>query len=177
MAQQETQGGKILPAFFVDPIDLGATFPSGEWPLHMTYFPPIAARFTPGHAIDLRRRVNPMKPFLATAGEAAVFGPNHDIPVRRIRKTKELMVVHRALVATFGGLPHNPQYRMPYEPHVSIAADDTRLERHDSIEVGGFSIVEKSAITETWKVIAKIGLKGEAMKTDARIIKASERLQ
>lgn len=176
MVQQETQGGKILPAFFVEPIALGETFQSGEWPLHMTYFPPITTHFTPHHAEKLRANLNPMSPFIATVGQAALFGPNHDLPVLRIDKSSELMVVHRRLIAVFQGLPHNPEYRMPYNPHVSISKSDTRLETGDAIEIGGISIAEKAQSSDMWQIIAKIGLKGAPLQTDARIIKAPERL-
>jgi len=175
MAEQEAQGGKFLPAFFVEPVSLNDQFAKGELPLHMTYFPPISASFTPQHAEQLRRYVNPMEPFMATVGESAYFGPENDIHVKLMERSDRLLAVHRKILSVFQYLPHSTQYRMPYNPHVSIAEGDTRVETGDSIEIGGFSIVEKPYLSETWRVIAKIGLKGSDMTTDAQLIKNTTR--
>jgi hypothetical protein len=176
MDGQEAQGGKFLPAFFVEPVELGDEFPRGEWPLHMTYFPPVRAQFTAGHAEQLRRFVNPIEPFMATVGEDDMFGPNRDVPVRLMVPSERLQAVHRRILAVFQELPHSTQFRMPYRPHVAIKSDDQRVQEGDEIEVGGFSIVERPGNSNTWQVIAKIGLKGAAMQTDARLIKHSERI-
>lgn len=160
MHEQE-ESGKFLPAFFVDVVELGQVFPRGEWPLHMTYFPPIQTSFDAKLAPNLRRYLNPMPPFEATVGESDFFGPQFDIHVRRIEPSPQLLTVHRALVAALRHLPHNARYRMPYNPHISIDKDDTRLQTGDVFEVGGLSIIEKPAHSQTWQVIAKIGLKGE----------------
>lgn len=177
MAEQEARGGKILPAFFVEPVQLGEEFPSGEWPLHMTYFPPVEMTLRPVHAEQLRRYVNPMEPFMATIGEDDKFGPKRDIPVRHLEHTPQLMAVHRKILAVFQSLPYNAQYRMPYNPHISIDKDDHRAQKGDTIEIGGFSIAEKREGHATWQIVAKIGLKGAEMTTDARIIKSSERTE
>lgn len=174
MGEHETRGGKILPAFFVEPIELGAEFESGEWPLHMTYFPPVETTLTAEHAAQLRRYINPMRPFMTTIADPDKFGPNRDIPVRHLVHTRELMAVHRKIFAVFQYLPHNAQYRMPYNPHISIDKDDPRAQKGDTIELGGFSIAEKRDRSNTWQIVAKVGLKGAEMTTDARIIKHSE---
>ena len=66
---------------------------------------------------------------------------------------------------------------MPYNPHISIDKDDHRTQKGDTIEIGGFSIAEKREGRATWQIVAKIGLKGAEMTTDARIIKSSERTE
>lgn len=177
MFEQEARGGKILPAFFVEPVQLGEEFPRGEWPLHMTLFPSVETTLTPAHAEQLRRYVNPMEPFMATIGRDDKFGPNRDIPVRHLEHTPQLLAVHRKILAVFQYLPHNTQYRMPYNPHISIDKDDPRAEEGDTIEIGGFSIAEKREGCATWQIVATIGLKGAEMATDARIIKHSERIE
>ena len=172
MSLQETQGGTFLPAFFVEPVQLGEEFAKGELPLHMTYFPPVSAPLTPAHVARLKQYLNPMPPFIATVGESAKFGPAEDIHVRRIERSNELMAVHRRLLAAFVYLQHPTQYRMPYNPHITIAEDDTRVETGDKIEIAGLSVVEKVPLRNTWQVIAKIGLDYQNMQTDGRIIKA-----
>ena len=68
-------------------------------------------------------------------------------------------------------LPHSVRYQTVFRPHVAIKADGPRLDTDDTIEIGGFSIVETSNYSPNWRVIAKIGLKGADMVTDARLIK------
>jgi 2'-5' RNA ligase len=116
-----------------------------------------------------------MKPFMATIGKDDKFGPDHTIPVRRITRTPELVAVHRNILAVFQSFPHDAKYRMPFKPHITIAKDDPRAQAKDMIEVGGFSIAEKAPRSDTWQIVAKIGLKGADIATDARIIKYSER--
>ena len=175
VTNQEVRGGKFLPAFFIEPVVLGQEIAAGQLPLHMTYFPPVKTSFQPALANLLREYVNPMDPFIATVGEDDFFGPNSDKPVRKMVQTQELVAVHRKILSVLQYLPHSTQYRTPYNPHISIAHDDTRIETGDSIEIGGFSIVEKPEYAEAWRVIAKIGLRGADMVTDARIIKKSEK--
>ncbi len=170
MSLQETQGGKFLPAFFVEPVVLGQEFEK-KLPLHMTYFPPVETQFQLEYAEKLRHYTNPMPPFIATVGENNLFGDKKDIPVKEMVHNGPLLAVHRAILAALHYLPHPAQYRTPYNPHVSMAHDDPRLEREDEIEIGGFSIVEKPRPGAPWRVMAKIGLKGADMITDARIIK------
>lgn len=151
---------KFLPAFFVDVVELGEEFPSGELPLHMTYFPPVQTTFDPELAPVLRRLINPMPPFLARVGKDDKFGENFDIPVKRVEHSPRIMAVHRALVATLQCLPHSAQYRTPYRPHITVDLKSDRIKTGDVLEMGGLSIVEKNSYRGTWQVLAKIGLKG-----------------
>jgi hypothetical protein len=45
MSSQEVSGGKFLPVFFVDEVKEGAQFQAGEWPIHMTLFPPLETSY------------------------------------------------------------------------------------------------------------------------------------
>ena len=172
MTGRKTQGEKFFPAFFVEPVEVGQEFAAGELPLHMTYFPPVNARFRSEAADDLRRLINPLPPFMATVGDSAIFGPPEaPVHVKRVIKNDRLMTVHCRLVAALQYLPHSPQYRMPYNPHITIPEGDDRVRTGDQIEIGGFSIVEKNNFHNTWQVMAKIGLRGAAMATDSRIIR------
>lgn len=171
---QEMQGGKFLPAFFVEEVELGQTFPRGEWPSHMSYFPPVDTTFKPELADRLREYVNPMPPFVAKIGKGAKFGPEEDKPVLLVEPSKELIAVHRALVSVLQYLPHPTQYRTPFRPHISLKENGFQLETGDTIEIGDFSIVETTPYSPSWHVLAKIGLKGVDMKTDARLIKKSK---
>ena len=81
------RGGKFLPAFFVEPVELGTSFQRGKWPLHMSLFAPVETSFEPELAQLMREYVNPMEPFMATIGKQALFGDNEDLPVYRIAET------------------------------------------------------------------------------------------
>lgn len=168
------RGGKFLPAFFVEEVELGQTFARGEWPLHMSYFPPVNTAFRPELAARLREYINPMPPFIAEVGEDDMFGPDRDVPVKLMMPSKELIAVHRALVSVLQYLPHPAQYRTPFNPHVSVKEGGVQLETGDTIEIGGFSIVETTPYSPNWQVLAKIGLRGTDMATDARLIKKSK---
>lgn len=161
MFEQE-KSAKFLPAFFVDVVELGQEFNSGELPLHMTYFPPVETSFKPELAGHLRRLINPIPPFRAVIGEDDMFGEKHDVPVRHVLHNGPVLSVHRALVSTLQYLPHATQYRTPYRPHISLGnhGDDLRIQKGEVIEMGGLAIVEKTASRGTWQVLAKIGLKG-----------------
>ena len=161
MTEQE-KSAKFLPAFFVDVVEVGQEFESGELPLKMTYFPPVETAFDPRLAKHLRRLINPMPPFEATIGHDDMFGDNHDIPVRHVIHTGPILAVHRALVSTLQHLPHATRYRTPYNPHITpgSSANDPRIQVGQTIEMGGLAIVEKTVARGTWQVLAKIGLKG-----------------
>jgi len=161
IALEQEPSVKFLPAFFVDVVELGEEFKSGELPLHMSYFPPLQTAFDARYADAARRLINPMPPFTATVGNSDYFGDQHDIHVKRIESTPQVMVVHRALVAAMGYLSHDTRYRTPYSPHISVDQTDQRIATGDTIEMAGLSIVEKDPRRNTWKVMAKIGLKGE----------------
>lgn len=170
MIEQE-ESAKFLPAFFVEPVALGQEFESGELPPHMTYFPPVYTSLEATHAQRLRTYINPMSPFMAEVGKPALLGPENTIPAKLMVHTEPLLAVHRKIVSVLQYLPHSTQYRTPYNPHITIREGDTAIETGDAIEVGGFSIVEKNPRRNTWLVVAKIGLKGADMITDAKIIK------
>lgn len=159
MIEQESPA-KFLPAFFVDVVELGQEFQSGELPPHMTYFPPVETSFDPILAPILRRLINPMPPFRAVVGEDDMFGEARTIPVKLIEPSPQVMAVHRALVATLQYLPHSTQYRQPFRPHITVDTKTPPFQRGEEIEMGGLSIVEKNRYRGTWQVLAKIGLKG-----------------
>ena len=155
MIEQESPA-KFLPAFFVDVVQLGEEFASGELPEHMTWFPPIYTEFTPKIAEDMRRLINQITPFTAVVGEEAFLGENHDIPVRLIESTPRLLAVRRALVSTLQHLPHSRKFEDNFTAHIT----GSRFHTGDHIKMGGLSIVEKTNYRPTWQVISKIGLKG-----------------
>lgn len=158
---QQKPSAKFLPAFFVDIVELGQEFNSGELPAHMTYFPPIEEPYDPQYAVYARKTINELPPFSAQVGSDALFGDNRDIPVRIIQHDYRILEVHRRLISVLGHLQHDFRYRTPYNPHITIVdEEDVRTKQGARLEMGGLSIVEKLTERGTWKVMAKIGLKG-----------------
>ncbi len=160
MSEQEMRGGKFLPAFFVDEVKLNETFLSGTWPLHITLFPPVRAEYTGEYGEQVRRFVNPVEPFDVVVGASAFFGPDEDIYVRKIESSSSLQTVHQGLVKALAYLTHDPTYRLPYNPHITLDKHDARIERGDVIWVEGMSIVAQSADSREWRVVDKMRFKG-----------------
>lgn len=161
----KAESAKFFPAFFVEIVNDGDEFASGELPLHMTLFPPIQQEYDPSYAVEMRRVLNPLVPFDVAVGENDRFGklrlfrPRRPDPVKLIEPSERLQKVHNGIVFTLGTLLHDPSYRQPYRPHVSVKNFD-QVESGSIIHVGGFSIVEKR-IGQSWVVRDKVGFRGE----------------
>ena len=152
-------GEKFLPAFFVDVIEKDYSFDRGEWPAHITLFPPIEQPYVETYAHTLRRHMNPIHPFEIIVGEDAWFGEAGDVPVKRIIDSPELQRVHTELVRVCGILLHDPTYRQPYRPHISYP-DEFGITSGQRIAVGGFCLTVKDG--GVWRVEDKVGFKGRA---------------
>lgn len=152
---------KFLPAFFVPVVEQGEEFALGELPLHITLFPPLGQKYLEEYSDQLKAAMNPFSAFDVTVEKDDLFGENHDIPVKRIYKSEELERVHGALVYCLGNLSHDSTWRRPYNPHISVPEAECQLQDGDTIYVGGFSIVQKSSPASLWKVVDKIGFKGQ----------------
>lgn len=159
MAEQE-KTGKFLPAFFVDVVEKGQTFPAGELPRHITLFPPLQTPYNHEEMGSmLKYQFNPEIPFTAMVGDNDFFGPENDIPVQRT-ESPNLERIHNRLVSVLGTLLHDPTFRRPYNPHITVVGDS--LEKGQLIPVAGFSIIERRRDTlESWVVADKIGFKGD----------------
>jgi hypothetical protein len=167
MSEFKTSGEKFLPVFFVDEVKIGEEFSRGEWPLHVTLFPPLETHYDEPLGKAIRFFVNPASPFYATVVEEDIFGPQEAIDegqgifVRKLEKESGLMKVHQGLVKALHNLRHDPTFRTPYNPHVSIDRYDLRLQEGDSVWIEGLSIAMKQPDATTWQVVDKIRLKGE----------------
>ena len=65
---------KFVPAFFVDIVEMGTVFEPGEWPHHITMFPPVEETYRCEYGEQLRHAVNPMAPFDVVVGKSALYG-------------------------------------------------------------------------------------------------------
>lgn len=149
---------KFLPAFCVPVVREGQEFASGELPLHITLFPPLSAQYTDHIGDTLKEAMNPLQAFDVMVGESAMFGADESIPVKLIESSSRLEEVHGLLVKHVGILLHDPTWRQPYNPHISVH-DTATVNTGESIHVGGFAIMAKAA-DSNWKVVDKVGFKG-----------------
>lgn len=167
MSEQEAPGGKFLPVFFVDEVKEGAKFQAGEWPLHLTLFPPLETSYDPHLGGVIRSLVNPIEPFAAYVGESDIFGTQEMIDsgkgifVRKVEESASLRKVHAGLVRALAHLRHNPTFRMPYNPHVSMDTSDGRLVQGEQMWVEGMSVVTREPDSKIWQVVDKMRFKGE----------------
>lgn len=167
MSEQEVSGGKFLPVFFVDEVKLETKFQAGEWPLHLTLFPPVKARYQPSLGKAIRTEVNLVAPFYAAVGGDDVFGEPEAIDngmgifVRKLEENESLRKVHNGLVKVLSHLEHDPQFRRPYTPHVSIDQADSRLNQGSQLWVEGMSIVAREPGSRLWQIVDKMRFKGE----------------
>ncbi|WEO77255.1 2'-5' RNA ligase family protein [Cryobacterium sp. SO2] len=111
----------VLP---VAALRVGDSFAVSAWPLHVTVLPPF---LTDSPAADIAAamadvaRTRP--PLTVAAGEDALFGRRHDVPVSLIVPSEELTTLHQALLAAirpFAAEPDEPAFTGPgFRPHVT----------------------------------------------------------
>lgn len=154
---------EFVSAFFVELVNTGDKFQPGELPLHITTFPPILRRYEFEFGKEVRGAVGSMEPFTVTVGESDLFGPDRRTRVKRIEDSNELQHLHDKLVVAVGHLLHDPTYRQPYSPHISVS-NYKDIPTGKQIEIAGFSIIGKID-TGLWEVVDKIGLKGAPHET------------
>lgn len=160
MSQSErAQEAKFVPAFFLPVVEKGESFPSGQFPQHVTLFPPLELPYDSEFGARLRREFNHHHPFTVHTGSEAFYGPDGETPVRLIEPSLSLQGVHYLIERAVGDTFHDKTYRHPYSPHVSVERFDD-LPKGAEIFIAGLSIVEKHSGGE-WTVVDKIGLKGE----------------
>lgn len=108
---------------FVEPVEDGFRFRSGEWPLHVTIAPPFSVdSFSEDLVRDLEAFCATTEPFGATVEGGELFGPRRDLPVNLVSRGR-LAPLHEGLVAVLerhGATFKNPDYiKGRYRPHVT----------------------------------------------------------
>ncbi|MDP3999818.1 MAG: 2'-5' RNA ligase family protein [bacterium] len=106
----------------MQPLKPGERFQASDWPLHIT----VVSPFETGDPETVRNAigvvVESIRAFHVTAGNRALFGPNHDIPVNEIRGSAELSRLHENLIRALDRqiTLKNPRYALAgYRPHVT----------------------------------------------------------
>ncbi|TFD93344.1 hypothetical protein E3T61_04400 [Cryobacterium lactosi] len=101
----------VLP---VEPLRVGDSFAVAEWPLHVTVLPPFLTDAAPGDIMDaIRAAVLGREPLTVVAGDDALFGRRHNIPVTLILPHDGLTGLHRTFVEAlrpFATEPDEPAF-------------------------------------------------------------------
>ncbi|WP_130176753.1 2'-5' RNA ligase family protein [Cryobacterium sp. SO1] len=99
----------VLP---VEPLRVGERFTVAEWPLHVTVLPPFLTDAAPGDIIHaIRAAVLGRESLTVVAGEDALFGRRHNIPVTLMLPHDGLTGLHRTLVAALRPFAAEPDER------------------------------------------------------------------
>lgn len=106
-----------------EPLAVGATFPRAEWPAHVT----LASNFRVAGPVDRVLEAVcdvAIGAFALRVGDAAMFGPRHDVPARLL-EAPGIHEAHAALAERLSALegftPAEPAFwRNGYRPHLTV---------------------------------------------------------
>ncbi len=157
MESGSDQKVKFLAAYFSGIVKKGEEFASGKLPLHITTFPPVEQMYDVEFGVRMRKALNPLPPFVVQTGDIDMFGDNRDILVRKIEHSWRLIGLHALMFGVLGDLRHDPTYRQPYVPHVTLSYEE-QISHGEKLLFGGLSVVQKFE-DGPWKVLDKIGFK------------------
>jgi hypothetical protein len=114
-------------------LDIGAIISRRAWPAHVT----LASNFTTDVLADqitaVVAEVDPLaEPLIVRFGEHALFGHNHDVPVRLV-DSEQALSVHSRLADQLESLPgfcaeEAAYWRDGYHPHLTLGPSVTAAE-------------------------------------------------
>lgn len=130
----------------VQPLRVGDSFAVAEWPLHVTVLPPFLTDSAPGDIADaIRGAVLGREPLTVVAGEDALFGRRHNIPVTLVLPDEGLTLLHHTLVAAvrpFAAEPDEPAFTGPgFRAHVTHKPP-ARISAGQSLTLGQVALVD-----------------------------------
>jgi len=130
----------VLP---LSPLTTGGSFTVADWPLHVT----LVAPFVTDHSNEtvasaLRGVARDAHAIATTAGDPALFGRRHDVPVTLVRDGGEIAALRANALAALDaagvdvGLPR-PEFR----PHVTV-------KRHGGVNPGDRVMLQQLALVD-----------------------------
>jgi len=145
----------------LDPIAPGERF-TGPLPRHVTvqqYFQLDGSERAFRHALtNVATRFAPIE---ITGGKEALYGPNHDVPVRLLQRLGGLARLHDdtlAVVQRFGSV-HNPRWAgNGYSPHVTYV-DGRALEEGETATLRTLELIAKQAGEKTVEFVLTLSKK------------------
>lgn len=110
----------------LEPIKKGQQF-EGALPLHLTIQQWFTLEYERAFQNALQNYVGTVSPFEVIGDEEALFGPENNVSVRRVRNVGKLAIVHaktKELLEQFGGELLRPEWAgAGYNPHVTYVGD------------------------------------------------------
>lgn len=136
----------VLP---LSPLNTGDSFSVARWPLHVTVLPPFLTAATPDEIARAMTGVAlEQQAITAVAGQDAMFGRRHDVPVTLVTENERLNALHAALVAAvrpFAADPEEPAFTGPgFRPHVTMK-NDRRVDENDQLSLAQVALVDMAA--------------------------------
>ncbi|TFD64662.1 2'-5' RNA ligase family protein [Cryobacterium sp. Hh38] len=127
-------GERYVVVALFEPIAVGTLFSRKDWPAHVT----LASNFITDVSVDdvvlaVRRVCAQIEPIVLQFDGAALFGRNHDVPVRLVRSAGA-STLHRHLADQLQPLPgfaaDDPAFwRNGYRPHLTLSSTESVNER------------------------------------------------
>lgn len=103
-------------------------------------------------------------PFEVIGASDALFGPENNVPVRRVRKLGKLSMLHmqtKELLEKFGGQLRNPEWAGDgYNPHVTYV-DDQGIDEDQAIILKTIEIIKREEDSNIKTVEFVLPLNGE----------------
>ncbi|MBM7829947.1 2'-5' RNA ligase [Agromyces cerinus] len=130
----------VLP---LSPLTAAESFTVADWPLHVTLVEPFATdRPSEVVAAALGRVARDASAITSTAGEPAMFGRRHDVPVTLIRDGGEISALRgEALSALAAAEVETGHLRTEFRPHVTVKRHG-RLERGDRVLLRQLALID-----------------------------------
>lgn len=131
----------VLP---LEPLAVGDSFLTRDWPLHVTIVPVFHADATVDELVEALQDAPPGA-IEVTAGDDERFGPGASIPVTVIEPSPGILALHRALLAALAPLEpviESARYSGDgYRPHVTIRKFG-RVERGETLVLTQLAVVD-----------------------------------
>jgi 2'-5' RNA ligase len=111
----------LVVVLSLSPLTAGDSFTVAEWPLHVTLLEPFSTDHPEVVAAVLREVGRGSRPIHSAAGEPALFGRRHDVPVTLIRDGGELSALRATTIAALdrAGVAAG-RLRTEFRPHVTV---------------------------------------------------------
>lgn len=130
----------------LDPIEKGDRFESEPLPRHVTVLQWFTLEQPKAFVNALQNYAVTVSPFEVKGGEDALFGPDNDVLVRRIRTVGKLASVHSRiveLVDQFGGSLKHPEWAGEgCHPHVSYVKG-LALEDDEAVTLKNLELISR----------------------------------
>ncbi len=127
----------------LEPLERGDQFE--QWPLHVTIVPWFALPKEREQAFlnALVNRVYGKSSFVTTGGDEALFGPDKDVRVRKLRRIGALAALHNialGAVHDFDGVVDGGYVGRDYVPHVTYQGE-RGIEEGQELELSAMQLV------------------------------------